>query len=77
VARALEVNLPFESLELAVEEVVRHTAQNHSSMLQDVWRGARTEIDSINGAIVRMGEEQGIPTPVNRTMWQLIMALSA
>jgi 2-dehydropantoate 2-reductase len=45
-------------------------------MLQDVQRRAPTEIDAINGAIVRLGEQAGIPTPVNHTLWLLVRALS-
>jgi 2-dehydropantoate 2-reductase len=76
VARALGVSLPFEVPESAVEEVARRTSANHSSMLQDVLRGAPTEIDAICGAIVRAGEERGVPTPVNRAMWHLVKALA-
>ena len=50
---------------------------NRSSMLQDIIRGAPTEIDAICGAVVRTGEEHGIPTPFNWTMWQLVRALYA
>jgi 2-dehydropantoate 2-reductase len=39
-----------------------------ASMLQDIEKGSRTEIDSINGSVVRMGEKHGIPTPVNRVL---------
>jgi len=57
------------------EEVARRTAQNYSSMLQDVLRGAPTEIDAICGAIVRQGAALGIPTPFHTTMWRLVRAL--
>jgi 2-dehydropantoate 2-reductase len=39
-----------------------------ASMLQDIEKGSRTEIDSINGLVVRLGEEHGVPTPVNRVL---------
>lgn len=39
-----------------------------TSMLQDIEKGSRTEIDFINGAVVRFGERFGVPTPVNRTL---------
>jgi 2-dehydropantoate 2-reductase len=45
-------------------------------MWQDVQRGAPTEIDAICGAVVRAGEQTGVPTPVNRVMWQLLAALT-
>ncbi|MBU2610244.1 MAG: 2-dehydropantoate 2-reductase [Chloroflexi bacterium] len=75
VARAQGVELPFENPESAAEEVARRTAANRSSMLQDVLRGAPTEIDAICGVIVHSGEAAGIPAPLNRLMWQLVGAL--
>jgi 2-dehydropantoate 2-reductase len=44
-------------------------------MLQDVLRGTTTEIQAINGAIVRAGEQTGVPTPINRMLWKLIKSL--
>jgi len=46
-------------------KVCQATASNISSMLQDVRRRRPTEIDAINGAIVRMAERFNIPAPVN------------
>jgi 2-dehydropantoate 2-reductase len=77
VAEALAVALPFLDTVGAVEEVAQRTAENTSSMLQDVLRGAPTEVDAINGAIVRMGEEKGISSPVNQTICSLVKALPA
>ena len=76
VADALGVTLPFPGPERAAEEVARRTAENTSSMLQDILRGAQTEVDVINGAIVHFGEKKNVPTPVNRVMWSLVKALS-
>jgi 2-dehydropantoate 2-reductase len=39
-----------------------------ASMLQDIEKGSRTEIDFINGAVVRLGEKHGVHTPVNRVL---------
>jgi 2-dehydropantoate 2-reductase len=76
VADAIGRNLTFSDPLAAVEAVASHTAMNHSSMLQDVQRGALTEIDAICGEIVAAGERSGIPTPVNRTLWLLIKGLN-
>jgi 2-dehydropantoate 2-reductase len=46
-----------------------------SSTAQDVARGKPTEIDHLNGYIVRRGEALGIPTPANRALWSLIRLL--
>jgi 2-dehydropantoate 2-reductase len=76
VAAAQGIHLAFDDPEEAVEHVVRKTAANHSSMLQDIRRGAPTEIEAICGAIVRTGKAQGIPTPFNWAMWKLIKAMA-
>jgi 2-dehydropantoate 2-reductase len=76
VARAQGVNLPFNDAVRAAEEVARKTAANHSSMYQDVRRGAKTEIDAICGAIAEIGKKSGIATPVNRICWRLLRASS-
>jgi 2-dehydropantoate 2-reductase len=72
VAQALGVELPFADAVSAVEAVAQRTAANRSSMLQDVRRGARTEIDAICGAVVRAGEQAGVATPLNRVMWKML-----
>lgn len=54
--------------------VAEKTAGNHSSMYQDIQRGAPTEIDAICGTVVEAGKALNIPTPVNYVMWQLIHA---
>ncbi len=46
-------------------QTARKTYRNRSSMLQDVLRGKRTEVDSINGTLVDIGRRLGVYTPVN------------
>lgn len=75
VAYVLGIPLPFDDAVTVVEIVARQTAANHSSMLQDRQRGVQTEVDAICGAVVRAGEQAGVPTPVNRVMWQLLKAM--
>lgn len=72
VAAALDVQLPFADPGAQVRDVARSTAENTSSMLQDIRRGAPTEIDAISGAVVREGERVGISTPINWTLWHLV-----
>jgi 2-dehydropantoate 2-reductase len=76
VADAENIKLPFDDPVAAAEDVARKTAANHSSMLQDVMRGAPTEIEAICGAIVRIAQKHGISTPANWACWQLVRALS-
>lgn len=74
VAEAEHVHLPFENPVSAAEDVARKTAQNKSSMFQDVLRGAPTEIDAICGAIMRRGQKHGIKTPYNKACWTMVRA---
>ena len=54
------------------DRLVPSTFDHRSSMLQDLERGRRTEIDAINGAIWRRGQAHGIVTPVNETLARLM-----
>jgi 2-dehydropantoate 2-reductase len=69
VAREQGIDLPDERAVSVVEAVVRDTAANHSSMLQDVSAGQQTEIDAINGYVADTATE---PVPVNETLTGLI-----
>ena len=71
----IDIGLDLKEAFLLVEEVCKKTAQNKSSMLQDRIKKKNTEIDAINGAIVRLGEKLGIPTPVNTTLFLIIKAM--
>jgi len=75
VAQAEKVDLPFPDPVAAAEEVALKTASNHSSMLQDVLRGAPTEINAICGAVVKAAQKHNIDTPANWACWMLIKAL--
>jgi 2-dehydropantoate 2-reductase len=55
-----------------VRKVAEMTAENRSSMLQDIERGKKTEVDFINGAIVKKGEDLGIDCKTNRILTLLI-----
>jgi 2-dehydropantoate 2-reductase len=59
----------------AARRVARATAGNLSSMLQDVRRGAPTEVDAINGAVVAAARRLGVPARVNETLWLAVRAL--
>ncbi len=68
--------LPFLDPAARAREVAQATAQNLSSMFQDILRGAPTEIEAINGAVVREGEQVGVPTPVNGMLCRLVKAIN-
>lgn len=76
VARANGFAMPDDMVD-RVLAIAQATAVNRSSMGQDVDRQKRTEIDAINGAIVTLGEQLCIPTPVNQTLVQLVKILEA
>jgi len=69
------IELPYPEVFETVEESCYASRDNISSMLQDILKKRRTEIDFINGAIVSEAEKVGIPTPLNRAVWNLVKFL--
>jgi 2-dehydropantoate 2-reductase len=51
------------------------TAASYPSMVSDIERGRPTEIDQLNGEIVRLGQKIGMPTPVNTKIIELVRAI--
>ena len=76
VATAEGARMARRSAVTAVENVALRTASNHSSMFQDIQRGAPTEIDAICGAVARAGRKHRVPTPLNQACLQLVRALA-
>jgi len=74
VAKTRNVTLNPEQIIAAVDEVARATGDNHSSMLVDLESGLRTEIDAINGAVVRQARRHGIRVPANELLAWLVQA---
>ncbi len=72
VARAAGVALPDVDWTEKGLKNAETLGEATSSTAQDVARGKPTEIDSLNGYIVRRGKELGVPTPVNMTLFALI-----
>ncbi len=66
------IKLTYDDPIKKVYEVCKRTADNISSMLQDILNQKPTEIDFLNGVIVREGKKLGINTPVNITLTNLI-----
>lgn len=75
VARALGVDLPYPDALGKVRSIALATGENRSSMLQDMDYRRPTEIDHINGAVVREGKKAGVPTPYNRMVSLMIRAV--
>lgn len=68
VSRAAGRTAAVTGLRHAVAEVIRNTADNRSSMLQDALAGRRTEIDYITGHLVAVAEQYGVEVPHNREL---------
>ncbi|MBK5262323.1 MAG: 2-dehydropantoate 2-reductase [Peptostreptococcaceae bacterium] len=72
VAESKGIKLSFTDPVSHTKDVCKATAVNKSSMLQDVIKGNKTEIEMINGAIVKEGKSMGIDTPVNLVLTNII-----
>jgi len=75
VAQAAGVEMPPVDFMGATLKLAQDLGDATSSTAQDMERGKRTEIDSLNGYIVRRGAELGVPTPVNHTLYALVKLL--
>lgn len=75
VAARKSIRLLYDDPVRAVTEVCRSTAENFSSMLQDIRRRRKTEIDAINGAIIREADALGVPAPVHKDLVRRVREL--
>ncbi len=75
IASAAGISLAYPDVGEHIRCVCRATATNRSSMLQDILRGGRTEIEAINGALLRNARALGIGAPVNETLYCLIKSI--
>jgi 2-dehydropantoate 2-reductase len=74
VARAAGVEVPGD-MRQAVPRIAQTMPAQFSSTAQDLARGKPTEIDHLNGLVVRKGEALGVPTPANRLLLALVKLL--
>ena len=58
-----------------VQKGANAPGRHKASMFQDIESGRQTEVDFMNGAIVQWGEKLGVPTPLNKAVWQLVKGL--
>lgn len=77
VAKRKKIKLTYDDPLAKVEAVCEATATNISSMLQDVLRKKRTEIDFINAVIVRQAQELGITVTVNSILVDLVKTIES
>ena len=76
-AAASGLALSSERMRAKVEHALANHREHKASMLQDIEAGRRTEIGSINGAVIRAAEAHGVPTPVTRTLANLVRMIEA
>jgi len=76
VARAAGVEVPGD-MHAAVQQIARSMPEQRSSTAQDLARGRKSEIDHLNGVVVRKGEALGVPTPANRALLALVKLLES
>ena len=76
VAKADGVTLPGD-VKAAVDKIAETAAGQYSSTAQDLARGKRSEIDHLNGFIVRRGEAQGVATPANRMLHAIVKLIES
>lgn len=74
VARAAGARLDAEEILRRTRLIARRTAANRASMLQDLDRHRRTEIEAITGAVLREAERHDIDAPLNRVLYALVRA---
>jgi 2-dehydropantoate 2-reductase len=74
VAEAMGIELHANPRDL-VAKGANAPGKHNASMLQDVLASRTTEVDFMNGAIVKWGKKYGVPTPLNQAMWALIKGL--
>jgi 2-dehydropantoate 2-reductase len=74
VAKAMSIELHGDPRHM-VQKGANAPGKHRASMLQDVLAKRPTEVDFMNGAIVRWGDQVGVPTPLNRAMWELVKGL--
>jgi len=75
VARACKIALEVNTIITLVFNVIERTAENFSSMHQDVIHGRTTEIEGINGYIVKQAKKKGIDVPINTLLYKAVKAL--
>lgn len=77
VATAQGIQLPYPDAAERACQVARATAQNHSSMLQDIERGGQTEIEAICGAILQAARLAGLDAPLNAQLYRWVKQIEA
>jgi len=77
VARALDIPLPADCVEQHLTLVSGLDPSVRGSMSQDLLAGRRLELEALNGTVVRLGRQVGVPTPVNVAVYAALKPYAA
>lgn len=69
------VDLSERDIDRSVQMMMRFNPEGKNSMLQDLDAGRKTEVEMFAGKVCRLGEEAGVPTPVNRLFYNMLKTL--
>lgn len=75
VAEKEGLNFNSEEIFNTVMKAIKNSAENKSSMLQDILKGKKTEIDFLNGKVVELGKKHNVKTPVNEMLVSMVKFL--
>lgn len=75
VARARSIDLPDDTVSAAIAFIDGLPQDGTASMQRDIMEGRPSELESQNGAVVRMGQEVGVATPVNAFIYHSLLPL--
>ncbi|MDR7121231.1 2-dehydropantoate 2-reductase [Rheinheimera soli] len=76
VAKASNQNFSLEAIEQRVALVIKHTADNYSSMQQDFAKGRRSELEYITGFLLRQARLHQLDLPAHQAIYQLLLQKS-
>ena len=68
---------PAGFLDVFYSKLVPDTAGHRSSMLQDIAAGKRTEIDALNGVVIKLAQRHGLAVPYNHAVCNLIQFIES
>jgi 2-dehydropantoate 2-reductase len=77
VAQARKIDLGDDIIETTMKFVDGQPPTGTSSLQRDIAAGRRSELDAWNGAVVRLGTEVGVPTPINQFLFDSLSPLEA
>ncbi|MBI5574631.1 MAG: 2-dehydropantoate 2-reductase [Elusimicrobia bacterium] len=72
VAKKMKIKILFPGVAQIIKNICLATSKNTNSMLADILSKRKTEIDSLNGAVVKIAEKLKVPVPVNKSLYRIV-----